>query len=172
MKNRMLLIFTVLIYGIFSAKAQENCNHEAIILDFLKKISSIDYKPILGDYNRFFDSHSEIEDELRYEYSTKYPDAKLSNDSNSISLSIECVINHETIKRLIEKQYRKNCKWKINKRYNYGTATIIYEIGIDCSKEVFKFQMSNWAYKNRCGIDDIIDSSNRSILYKNRILKR
>jgi len=148
------------------AYSQEGCNHEDLIMSFLQKISSKDYFPALGDFNTYFDSHSEIEAGLQDEYIRNNPKVKLSDDTADRSLTLELLLKNKTVRRLIDLRNNQNCKWIIKNRYAKGSATIIYEIVVEGSKEMVKIQMINWKNKNRCGIVDILDSSDKSILIK------
>jgi len=163
MKRIKIIVGAIIICNLILAQSQENCCHEDIILSFLNKISSTNYKPILQDYRIFFDNHSEIEFSFRDKILKNSPGSELSDMPESKSYTIETVLNNETVKYLINLRSIKNCKWKIFKQYKKGSATIIFEVGVDCSSKLIKIQMVNWAYKKRCGICDILDINDKTI---------
>lgn len=171
MVRKVLLVGLITLLCSLSVLSQDDCDHKSLIMSFLQKISSVNYLPTLQDYNVYFDKHSEIEIALREEYSLNHSNSDVTDSGNSKSFAIDKLLKNDIMCHLINLKNSKNCKWRIGKSYNYGSATIIYEVGIDCSSEILKIQMSNWAYKDRCKIDDILDSGNKSILIKNRILK-
>lgn len=166
MKRTFLFIGLITLLYACVAYSQERCNHEGIIMSFLQTISSKDYIPTLGDFNEYFDSHSEIEVGLRDELFRNNPNLSLSDDIKSKSLAIELFLKHKSVQKLIFQKNLKNSNWIIINQYAKGSATIVYEIGVDGSQEVIKLQMINWKNKDRCGIVDILDSSNKSILIK------
>ena len=161
-KTKIILCLITIIYP-QDFYAQDNCNHEAFITRFLQKITSKEYIPIYEDFNFFFDNHSEIEIGLREEYNAKHPNNPLSDNPNSTSLTLSLLLKNKFIIDLKTYSNCKNCNWMITNHYTKGTATIVYEIGSKCSKEMIKIQMINWKYKNRCGIVDILDKTNKSI---------
>ena len=167
MKLKVILFLCFLIsFNVFIVKSQEHCDHKSILISFLKKISKKNYYPSYEDYDLYFDSHSEVEIGLRNE--------NKSNLSNSVdlkkvkdkSLAIEHLLLDSAVSSMVNK-YNKNksCNWKIVKQYKKGTASIIYVVGIDCSKKTIKFQMVNWPYKDRCGIYDVFYSNDKSIFF-------
>ena len=163
MKRIVLFIAVLTGCSFFLTVAQNNCDHEGMIVNLLDRISCPDYKPILADFGLFFDSEFEIEYGLRGKFLKDNPDVKLSDDYNSKSFAIEKILTDTIVKYLINQKSIKNCKWKIFKQYKKGSASIIYEVGLDCSPKLIKIQMVNWAYKKRCGICDILDSNDKTI---------
>ena len=131
MKNRTLIIIGLLITHISFIYAQTNCNHEQLIMRFLQKISSAQYKSSLEDFVSFFDSESEIEFGLRDDYLKEHPNAKLTFETDSISLAIDLLLNNETMKHFRDLKFHKNSKWIIEKSHKEGSATIVYKIGIE-----------------------------------------
>jgi hypothetical protein len=84
--------------NIYITYSQDECDHEDLIMNFLQKISSKGYFPTLGDYNAYFDSHSEIEEGLRDELLRNDPNVNLMNDINSKSLALELLLSHKSVK--------------------------------------------------------------------------
>lgn len=166
MKRTILYIGLITLLYACAAYSQERCNHEDLIMSFLQKISSEDYIPTLGDFNEYFDNHSEIEVGLRDEVIRNNPNLSLSGDIKSKSLAIDLFLKHKSVQKLIVQKNINNSNWIIINQYAKGSDTIVYEIGVVGSQEVIKMQMINWKNKERCGIVDILDSSNKSILIK------
>lgn len=158
------MFISALILSIYTINAQEQCNHKILLIDFLCKISSINYTPTIKDYNNFFDSQSEIEIGLQEKYKVNQSDKKKMIDDNK-SYAINHLLNNNTVKHLINLFNDKNCEWIILRDYKKGSATIVYEVGLDCSSEFIKIQMVNWQYKGRCKICDILDSNDVSIFF-------
>lgn len=167
MRKQFLLIFWIALINTCITYSQDECDHEDLIMNFLQKISSKRYFPNIGDYRIYFDIYSEIEDGLRDEFLRNNPDINLSDNKNSKSLALELLLKHKSMKQLINLKNTKNRNWVILKHYTKGSATIVYEVGVECSQEVIKIQMINWKKKERCGIVDILDSTDKSILIKN-----
>jgi hypothetical protein len=167
MRRKILFIGLITLFYTWAVYSQDKCDHESIILGFLQKISSDKYFPNMDDYKTYFDNHSEIEVGLRDELIRNNPNINLSDDRNSKSLALELLLKHKSMKQLINLKNTKNRNWVILKHYAKGSATIVYEVGVECSQEVIKIQMINWKNKERCGIVDILDSTDKSILIKN-----
>ena len=167
--KKIFLIFIGLIFThVYAIHAQTSCNHEQIIMSFLQKISSVQYKSSLKDYELFFDSESMFEIGLRDNYIMEHPKAKLTFETDSLSLTINRVLNNKTVRHLIDLKNNKNGKWIIEESHKEGSATIVYKIGVTGSNSFIYMKMTNWAYKRRCGIDDIRDSLGNSILAINK----
>jgi hypothetical protein len=144
--------------------SQTSCNHEKIILSFLQKISSVQYKSSLKDFESFFDSECEFESGLRDYYIKEHPKTRLTFETDSLSLAINRVLNNKIMRHLIDFKNNRNGKWILEESHKEGSATI----GVTGSNSFIYMQMTNWAYKKRCGIDDIRDSIGNSILAINK----
>ena len=68
------------------------------------------------------------------------------------------------MRHLIDFKNNRNGKWILEESHKEGSATI----GVTGSNSFIYMQMTNWAYKERCGIDDIRDSIGNSILAINK----
>lgn len=155
----------IVLFNFCYSFAQEKDNSEQLIMGFLQKISSYQYKPSLKDFELFFDRNSIIEMGLRSDSIKSHPDAKLSYESTNTSFAIENLLKNKTMRHLIDLKNNNNYKWIIFKSYKYGSATMVYEIGVENSNDFLKFKMVNWAYRQGCGIDNILDENDKSVLY-------
>ncbi|HOK26810.1 MAG TPA: hypothetical protein P5320_09090 [Bacteroidales bacterium] len=165
MKKR-IIIFFVFINFLSLLNAQEKCNHKELIFSFLNKVTSEQYKSSLNDFELFFDINSkELEMGLRWDYIKNHPGTNLTFDTDSISLAIEKFLENETVRHLIKIKNRENREWTIKGSFNYGSKTIIFRVGLEGIKDIIQIQMINHIDEERCGIVDIMDSDNNSILY-------
>ena len=167
MKKKFSILIGLLFIYVCAIQSQTSCNHEQIILSFLQKISSVQYKSSLKDFELFFDSECEIEFGLRDNHIMEHPKTKLTFETDSLSLAINRVLNNKTVRHLIDFKNNRNGKWIIES-HKEGSATIVYKIGVTGSNSFIYMQMTNWAYKKRCGIDDIRDSIGNSIFAINK----
>ena len=168
MKKKFLIFFGLLFTYVSAIHAQTSCNHEHIILSFLQKISSVQYKSSLKDFESFFDSECELEFGLRDTYIMEHPKTKLTFETDSLSLAINRVLNNKTVRHLIDLKNNRKGKWIIEESDKEGSATIVYKIGVTGSNRFIYMQMTNWAYKKRCGIIDIRDSIGNTIFAINK----
>ncbi len=165
MRRKFLFIGVIMsLLCIFNAYPQDGCDHPDMIMSFLHKLSSAKYVPTLHDYNVYFDSHSEIEAGLRDKYIRNNYGQNLTDDENSKSFTLELLLTHCTVKQLVGQATTKGCNWLIIDQYAKVSATIVYEVSVEGSQDLIKIQMINWSNKNRCGIVDILDANNQSIL--------
>jgi hypothetical protein len=169
MKKKFLISIGLIFTYLCALHAQTRCNHEQIILSFLQKISSVHYKSSLKDFESFFDSECEFEFGLSDNYIMEHPNTKLTIETDSLSLAINQVLNNKTVRRMIDFKNNRKGKWIIEESHKEGSATIVYRIGVTGSYSYIYMQMNNWAYKKRCGIDDIRDSIGNSIFAINKI---
>ena len=166
MKKNFFLIFWITVINTCMAFSQNECDHIKMIINFLNKISAKDYIPKIEDYYFFFDDQAEIEEGLLNNLYINNNEKASLEDTNK-SLTIKLLLSNKTMKELIEFKNNQNRNWRIINNYPKGSATIVYEVGIECSKQFIKIQVINWKYKDRCGIVDILDSNDRSILINN-----
>lgn len=147
------------------AYPQECCNHEWLITKFLNRISSPQYISTLQDYEMYFDEDSEIEIGLRIKFLNNNPNRDSELKATNNSLTIDTLLNNQTLRGLIDYKNKTTNPWIILKSYPKGTATKIYEVGIKGSSDYLIFQLDNWPQKKQCGICDILDSNGKSIFW-------
>jgi hypothetical protein len=74
--RKIITIILIILLSNYSVFGQDLCNHKKLIMNFLEKTTSINYKSSLSDFYNFFDSSSEIEIILRSTYIKNHPDAR------------------------------------------------------------------------------------------------